>query len=194
MMLTDQNIEDRLMEGDLEIHPLDDPERQIQPASIDLRLSPDDMASPVPQDGSAFDPEVERGASVAVPKTPNGYFLLKPNMFVLASTKESVTIPDDMVGRIEGRSSIGRIGVQVHATAGYCDPGFSGQITLEISNLHNDTPVRLYPDMYIAQLTLMECKSPAERPYGVRSESKYQGQTGPTGSRLADDFEKEDRS
>lgn len=190
-MLTDHDIKTELRRGDLEVDPLENPDRQIQPASIDLRLSSEDMAAPRPEDGSSFDPTCEQGLVDPVPRTPHGYFLLKPNMFVLASTKESVSIPEDLVGRIEGRSSIGRIGVQVHATAGYCDPGFSGQITLEISNLHNDTPVKLYPDMYIAQLTLMECRSPAERPYGGRQDSKYQGQTGPTGSRLADDFEED---
>lgn len=189
MMLTDRDIRLRLEQGELEVHPLDDIDRQIQPASIDLRLSSEDMQAPRPEDGSSFDPECQQGAVDPVPPTQHGYFLLKPNMFVLASTKEFVSIPDHLVGRIEGRSSIGRIGVQVHATAGYCDPGFSGQITLEISNLHHDTPVRLHPGMYIAQLTLMECVSPAERSYGDRKESKYQGQTGPTGSRLAEDFE-----
>jgi len=187
MLLSDKDLRQRLGE-DLLISPLDDPERQIQPASIDLRLSHDDMVVPVPDDGVAFDPHVEDGQVEPLASTPSDYFILPPQTLVLAATLEEVTIPPNLVGRVEGRSSIGRLGVEVHATAGFCDPGFVGDITLELFNKHQNTPVRLYAGMYICQLALTQTTSPAERPYGDRSDSKYQGQGGPTGSRLSDDF------
>lgn len=187
MILSDQSIKQRLDE-DLSVTPMADRSRQIQPASIDLRLSPEAMAIPVPEDGVAFDPHAQLGQVDPLQPTPKGYFILPPQTLVLASTLECVSIPDDLVGRVEGRSSIGRLGVEVHATAGFCDPGFEGDITLELFNKHRATPVRLYAEMYICQLALTRTTTPADRPYGDRSDSKYQGQAGPTGSRLADDF------
>jgi len=111
-------------------------------------------------------------------------FMLHPQQFVLASTIERVTIPPDLVARLEGRSSLGRLGIVVHATAGYIDPGFEGTITLELSNICIH-PIKLYPGMRIAQLSLHELSSAAERPYGAGRGSKYGGQDGPEASRIA---------
>ncbi|MEF8915929.1 dCTP deaminase, partial [Natronomonas sp.] len=115
-------------------------------------------------------------------------FILHPGDFVLGTTKERVEIPDDLIAHVEGRSSLGRLAVVVHATAGLCDPGYEGQITLELSNL-GTAPVALTPEMRISQLTFTELKNPAERPYGAERGSKYQGQAGPQASRIQSDEE-----
>jgi len=115
-------------------------------------------------------------------------FILHPGDFVLGTTAERVAIPDDLVAHVEGRSSLGRLAIVVHATAGLCDPGYEGQITLELSNL-GTAPVALSPGMRVSQLTFTELKRPAERPYGAERGSKYQGQDGPQASRIGDDPE-----
>jgi dCTP deaminase len=110
-------------------------------------------------------------------------FILHPGEFVLASTYEVITLPDDIAGRLEGKSSLGRLGLLTHSTAGFIDPGFSGHITLELSNVAN-LPVKLFPGMKIGQLCLIKLSSPAEHPYGSEKYgSRYQGQRGPTASR-----------
>ena len=110
-------------------------------------------------------------------------FILHPGEFVLASTYEVITLPDDIAGRLEGKSSLGRLGLLTHSTAGFIDPGFSGHITLELSNVAN-LPVKLYPGMKIGQLCLIKLSSPAEHPYGsAQYLNRYQGQRGPTASR-----------
>jgi dCTP deaminase len=109
--------------------------------------------------------------------------VLHPGEFVLGSTLECCTLPDDLAGRLEGKSSLGRLGLLTHSTAGFIDPGFSGHITLELSNVAN-LPITLWPGMKIGQLCLLRLTSPAEHPYGSASVgSKYQGQRGPTPSR-----------
>lgn len=113
--------------------------------------------------------------------------VIHPGEFVLGSTLECLDIPDDMVARVEGRSSYGRLGIIVHATAGYIDPGFKGDITLEMQNLGN-APVKLYPEDRVCQVVFETMTSEAENPYGEKKDSKYMGQTGATGSRL--DIEK----
>ncbi len=115
-------------------------------------------------------------------------FIVQPGEFVLGVTQEKIAVPDDLVVRVEGRSSLGRLGIIVHSTAGYVDPGFSGTITLEISNL-NRLPVALYPGMRICQISFHQMTSPAELPYDKKPFSKYQGQVLPEGSRLAGDPE-----
>ena len=117
-------------------------------------------------------------------------FILHPGEFVLGTTLERLTLPDDIVARIEGKSSLGRLGLLIHATAGFVDPGWSnGQITLELSNVA-PLPIRLWPGMKIAQLSFMRMDAPAERPYGhPELGSKYQGQKGPTPSRYWRNFE-----
>jgi dCTP deaminase len=114
-------------------------------------------------------------------------FILHPGEFVLGSTLERVSLPDDLVGRIEGKSSLGRLGLLIHSTAGFIDAGWTGHLTLELSNVAN-LPITIYPGMKIGQLCLFEMTSPAERPYGERG--KYQGQRGPTPSKFHQDFRK----
>jgi dCTP deaminase len=115
-------------------------------------------------------------------------FVLHPGDFVLGTTVERVEIPPDLIAHVEGRSSLGRLAVVVHATAGLCDPGYRGQITLELSNL-GSAPVALSPGMRISQLTFTELKRPAEEPYGSGRGSKYQDQSGPQASRIGGDRE-----
>src|SRR6201993_526480 len=115
-------------------------------------------------------------------------FVLHPGEFVLASTYEVITLPDDLAGRLEGKSSLGRLGLLTHSTAGWIDPGFSGHVTLELSNVAT-LPIKLWPGMKIGQLCILRLTSPAEHPYGsARVGSKYQGQRGPTPSRSYQNF------
>lgn len=213
MILSDGDIRRRLELGDIVIEPLDDPELQIQPASVDLRLGRefltfdrsniqcihpnkgydvDRYVSQTTLPGSSRNGQQTLGEFELTPST-NGEdvqeeFVLHPGDFVLGTTKERVGIPPDLIAHVEGRSSLGRLAIVVHATAGICDPGFEGKITLELSNL-GTAPVALTPDMRIAQVTFTELSSPAERPYGVERGSKYQGQTGPQASRIQQDHE-----
>ncbi len=115
-------------------------------------------------------------------------FILHPGEFVLASTLEVVGLADDIVARLEGKSSLGRLGLLIHSTAGFIDPGFKGQVTLELSNVAT-LPIVIYPHMKIGQVSFYELSTPAEHPYGsVGAGSKYQGQSGPTPSRVHHDF------
>ncbi|WP_313692184.1 dCTP deaminase [Halorarum halobium] len=190
MILADTDILARLRDGDLVVDPLADVDMQVQPASIDLRLGPEFLEfrrTNIP----CIHPNDEREVDEYVTQThvPEGEdFILHPGDFVLGTTKERVEIPDDLVAHVEGRSSLGRLAIVVHATAGLCDPGYRGQITLELSNLGN-APVALSPGMRVSQLTFTELKSPADRPYGSERGSKYQGQSGPQASRIGDDPE-----
>lgn len=190
MILSDRDLEHRL-DDDLVVEPLLDPELQIQPASIDLRLGHEfvefDRANVPYIKPETFDETNEKTTS-DVFIDDGDEFILHPGDFVLGSTMESVEIPDDLVASIEGRSSLGRLAVVVHATAGWVDPGFCGTVTLELSNLGN-TPVALSPGSRVAQLVLMNLTSEARRPYGVDRGSKYQGQQGPQMSRITDDDE-----
>ncbi|QLD90192.1 dCTP deaminase [Natronomonas salina] len=190
MILSDADIRRRLTDGDLVVEPLDDPELQIQPASIDLRLGREFLEfqrTNIP----CIHPNSEQEVDEYVDETyveEGDDFILHPGDFVLGTTKERVEIPNDIIAHVEGRSSLGRLAVVVHATAGLCDPGYEGQITLELSNL-GTAPVALTPEMRISQLTFTELKSPAERPYGAERGSKYQGQRGPQASRIQSDDE-----
>ncbi len=157
VILSDRDIAQRLAEGSLVIEPLDYSIDPIQPASVDLRLS--DC------------------------KLSNGTRWIFPGEFMLACTLETVHIPPDLVAQVNGKSSLGRLGLSVHITAGFIDPGFRGQITLELHNCSNKT-IRLERRMKICQLVLQRLTSPCERPYGHPTrKSKYQGQTGITPSR-----------
>ncbi|MEM7448844.1 MAG: dCTP deaminase [Myxococcota bacterium] len=188
MILSDADLKKRLEQGDLVVEPIDDPELQIQPASIDLRLGGKFVLYRQPlvpfldaRDTQSLERQVER-----IEVSGDEGFILQPGAFVLGTTFERVRIPDDLVARVEGRSSIGRLAVVVHATAGFIDPGFQGQITLELSNLGR-CAVKLYPGMRISQIVFHEMRSPAERPYGSARGSKYQGQLGPVASRIGAD-------
>ncbi|HEY6078223.1 MAG TPA: dCTP deaminase [Polyangiaceae bacterium] len=186
MILSDRDLRARLAKGDLVVEPLEDPELQIQPASIDLRLDKTFVVFRASR-FACLDPRaIPDDATEQLEVEPGESFVLHPGDFVLGSTIERVRIPHDLVARVEGRSSLGRLAIVVHATAGFIDPGFEGQITLELSNLGR-TAVKLYPGMRISQIVLQEMKSPAERPYGHARGSKYQGQAGPVASRIARD-------
>ena len=190
MILSDADILRRLDEGDLVVEPLSDPDIQVQPASIDLRLGREFLEfqhANIP----CIHPNSEDEVADYVDETvvdEDGEFILHPGDFVLGTTHERVAIPDDLIAHVEGRSSLGRLAIVVHATAGLCDPGYEGQITLELSNL-GTAPVALTPGMRISQLTFTELKTPADRPYGAERGSKYQGQTGPQASKIQGDRE-----
>ena len=189
MILSDRDIRSRLRVGDLVIGPLADEAVQIQPASVDLRLAeeliifhPAQVACLDPRDPSTLARATEH-----VRVEPDQGFILNPGEFVLGCTVERVRIPGDLVGVVDGRSSIGRLAIVVHATAGFIDPGFEGQITLELSNLGR-IPVRLYPGTRLAQIVLHQLTSPAEAPYGNERGSKYHQQTGPQASRIGQEL------
>lgn len=190
MMLSDIDILRRLEEGDLVIDPLDDPELQVQPATVDFRLGQEFLEF---DNGniSCIDPNSEKDIEEYVTKTvvpEDEQYILHAGEFVLGTTKERLEVPRDLIAHVNGRSSLGRIAIVVHATAGVVDPGYHGQITLELSNL-GTTPVALTPDMRIAQLTFTKLQTPAERPYGKERGSKYQNQEGPQATRLQSDRE-----
>ncbi|RRJ31185.1 dCTP deaminase [Halocatena pleomorpha] len=190
MILSDVDILDRIESGDLVVEPLDDLDLQIQPASVDLRLGREFLEFQR-TNISCIHPNSEREVEEYVEETTvedNGEFILHPGDFVLGTTHERVEIPPDLIAHVEGRSSLGRLAVVVHATAGLCDPGFRGKITLELSNL-GTAPVALTPGMRISQLTFTELTTRAERPYGTDRGSKYQDQGGPQASRIQGDRE-----
>ena len=164
----------------------------LQPSSIDVRL---DRYFRVFQNSryTHIDPR-EQQDELTTPVEPDGDdpFVLHPGEFVLGSTFEAISLPDDLAGRLEGKSSLGRLGLLTHSTAGFIDPGFSGHITLELSNVAN-LPITLWPGMKIGQLCLFRLSSPAERPYGSEGVgSRYQGQRGPTPSRAHLNFHQVD--
>jgi dCTP deaminase len=191
MILSDRTIRAELDAGRIGIDPLD--EQCIQPSSVDLRLdrlfrvflNHTMPVIDVKEDLEDLTRLVEIGEGEA--------FILHPGEFVLGSTFERVTLPDDLVGRIEGKSSLGRLGLLIHSTAGFIDAGFSGYLTLELSNVAN-LPITLYPGMKIGQVSFLRMTTPADVPYGsARVGSKYQGQRGPTPSRYWENFRDEER-
>ena len=181
MLLSDRDIKAEISAGRVKVEPFTD--AMIQPSSVDVRLDrffrvfENHKYSVI--DPSTEQPELTREVAVAGDEE----FILHPGEFVLASTYEVITLPDDIAGRLEGKSSLGRLGLLTHSTAGFIDPGFSGHITLELSNVAN-LPVKLFPGMKIGQLCLIKLSSPAENPYGsALYGSRYQGQRGPTASK-----------
>ena len=181
MLLSDRDIRTEITAGRVAVEPFT--ESMVQPSSVDVRL---DRFFRVFENHkySVIDPSIEQSELTReVVVEPNEHFILHPGEFVLASTYEIITLPDDIAGRLEGKSSLGRLGLLTHSTAGFIDPGFSGHITLELSNVAN-LPVKLFPGMKIGQLCLIKLSSPAEHPYGSAVyASRYQGQRGPTASR-----------
>jgi dCTP deaminase len=181
MLLSDRDIAAEIDAGRVKVEPFEP--KMIQPSSVDVRL---DRFFRVFENHrySVIDPSIEQSEltrEVAV--TGGEHFILHPGEFVLASTYEVITLPDDIAGRLEGKSSLGRLGLLTHSTAGFIDPGFSGHITLELSNVAN-LPVKLFPGMKIGQLCLIRLSSPAQHPYGSAIYgSRYQGQRGPTPSK-----------
>lgn len=192
MILSDVDINDAMKNGRIVITPTPK-EDQLQPASIDLRLSNEfakllDSSNPGLQTIDLQEKAKEGLDGYWKCKFPGSGPIINPHEFILGCTIEKIKLPDGIVGRIEGRSSLGRHGLMVHSTAGFIDPGFEGQITLEMFNL-NKSPIRLTPGMKICQIAFEFLSSPAKRPYGSEGlNSKYQGQMGVTISRLHQDF------
>jgi dCTP deaminase len=192
VILSDRSLREQLDAGRIVIDPLDD--SLIQPSSVDVRIShlfrvfrnhsrgvidvkedtrdlTELIEMPIGDDGVGDDP-----------------FMLHPGEFVLGSTFERITVPDDLVGRVEGKSSLGRLGLLIHSTAGFIDAGFDGHITLELANVAS-LPIRLYPGLKFGLVSFMKMTSPADDPYGSGAKgSKYQGQSGPTPSRYFENF------
>ena len=190
-ILSDKDIKKLLNEGHISIEPLDNKEKQIQPSSVDLRIGDEFKVFRVIRTPYIDPKDNEEVASYMESfKVPEGEaFIIHPNEFALATTQETVKLPDDIVARVEGRSSMGRLGVTMHVTAGYIDPGFEGKITLEISNI-GAMPVALYPGQRVCQVVFETMTSPSEIPYGHPSRhSKYMGQEKPESSRIKMDYE-----
>ena len=186
MLLSDRDILAEIAANRLALDPWT-PEL-VQPSSVDVRI---DRYFRVFNNSqyTHIDPAIQQDelTSLVEPKGDDP-FVLHPGEFVLGSTLEVVTLPNDLAGRLEGKSSLGRLGLLTHSTAGFIDPGFSGHITLELSNVSN-LPIKLHPGMKIGQLCLFRLSSPAEHPYGSEKYgSRYQGQRGPTPSRSYQNF------
>ncbi len=194
VILSDRTIREQLAAGRIVIDPLD--ESLIQPSSIDVRIS---NRFRVFRNHTRGVIDVKRDMVdltelVELPVDAEGTsetaFMLHPGEFVLGSTLERIAVPNDLVGRVEGKSSLGRLGLLIHSTAGFIDAGFDGHITLELANVAS-LPITLYPGMKIGQVSFMHMTTPADRPYGSgASGSKYQGQHGPTPSRYFENFER----
>ena len=186
MILSDRSIREAIEARRILVEPLD--EACLQPSSIDVKLS---SLFRVFRNHTAAVIDVKKNLTdltelVEVPD--DGVFMLHPGEFVLGSTLERIAIADDLVARVEGKSSLGRLGLLIHSTAGFIDAGFDGHITLELSNVAN-LPITLYPNMKIGQVSFMTMTTAADRPYGKgASGSKYQGQRGPTPSRYFENF------
>ncbi|MFN8034840.1 MAG: dCTP deaminase [Acidimicrobiia bacterium] len=181
MILSDVSIREELAAGRILIDPLD--EACVQPSSVDLHV--DAYFRVFRNDTTPYiDPkEAQEDLTELVEIKPDGAFILHPGEFVLGSTLERVRLPDDLVARLEGKSSLGRLGLLIHSTAGFVDAGWDGHLTLELSNVAN-LPIAIYPGMKIGQISFLRMTSAAEHAYGSREAgSKYQGQRGPTPSR-----------
>ncbi len=181
MLLSDRDLVSEVKSGQLQLDPFEP--ALIQPSSIDVRL---DRWFRVFNNHlyTHIDPAQQQDELTTLLETGEGQpFVLHPGEFVLASTLEVITLGDQLAGRLEGKSSLGRLGLLTHSTAGFIDPGFSGHVTLELSNVAN-LPITLWPGMKIGQLCIFRLSSPAEHPYGAAVYgSRYQGQRGPTPSR-----------
>ena len=186
MVLSDRSINEAMRSGRLVIDPLGP--NAVQPASVDIRL--DAHFRVFRNHRREYIDIREDLEDLTEPETigEGESFVLHPGEFVLGSTIERVELADDIVARVEGKSSLGRLGLLVHATAGFVDPGWRGHLTLELSNVAT-LPIRLYYGMKIAQLSFQDLSTPADRPYGhPELKSHYQGQTLPTASRVHRDF------
>ncbi len=192
MIYSDRDLKRLLAEGRIQIDPAPDLTTQLGSCSLDLRLS---------NEFSVFeynrypyidirDPEQSRDIMKTLTVDDGQPFVLHPGSFVLAITLETVELPDDIVGRLEGRSSLGRLGIIVHATASVIDPGWQGRIVLELAN-HGQMPVALYPGMRVCSVTFEPLSSPVDVPYWKKKQAKYTNQHSPLGSRIADDGKRE---
>lgn len=181
VLLSDRDIRLAIESGDLGIEPFEP--ANVQPSSVDVRM---DKFFRVFNNSkyTHIDPKLQQDELTSLVEVEGGDpFVLHPGEFVLASTLETFTLPANLAGRLEGKSSLGRLGLMTHSTAGFIDPGFSGHITLELSNVAN-LPIVLWPGMKVGQMALFMMSSPADTPYGSdKLGSKYQGQRGPTPSK-----------
>jgi dCTP deaminase len=187
VVLSDRTIKEQMVAGRIRIEPCDPDD--IQPSSVDLHLGAGFQVfrnSRYPY----IDPSREQaGLMELVKATAEEPFVLHPGEFVLGTTIERVVLADDLVARLEGKSSLGRLGLLIHSTAGYVDPGWDGRLTLELSNVAN-LPIVLMPGMPIGQISFFQMTTPVERPYGTPGlGSKYQGQTDVTSSRMFENFD-----
>lgn len=186
MILSDRTIREEIEAGRIVIDPFDD--AAVQPSSVDLRV---DRYFRVFRNHSSrvIDVKENQESLTELVEAPGGDpLILHPGEFVLGSTLERVALPDDIVGRLEGKSSLGRLGLLIHTTAGFVDPGFDGYLTLEFSNVAN-LPITVYPEMKIGQISFLRMTTAADSPYGSSAlGSKYQNQRGPTASRYFENF------
>jgi dCTP deaminase len=185
-VLSDRTIREEIAAGRLGIEPFE--EDALQPASVDLRLDRQFRLFRVTSRPFVDVREAVEDLTELVVIGEGEPFIIQPGTFCLGSTVETITLPRDIVARVDGKSSLGRLGLLVHATAGYVDPGWTGKLTLELSN-QSQMPIALYPGMRIAQISFLRLTTPVDRPYGSPGlGSKYQGQTGPTPSRISEEF------
>jgi dCTP deaminase len=188
VILSDRTIREEIERGRIEIDPFEP--ACVQPSSVDLHV---DRTFRVfhNQRHPFIDVKKEMTDLTELVEVPEDEpFILHPGEFVLGSTYERVRLPDDLVARLEGKSSLGRLGLLIHSTAGYVDPGWDGYLTLELSNVAN-LPITIYPRMKIGQISFFRLSTAADVPYGSRGAgSKYQGQRGPTASRFFEEFRK----
>ena len=186
MLLSDRDIRQELADSRIKLEPYD--EQMLQPSSVDVRLDKffrlfDNHKYPF-IDPAEEQPDLTRLVEVEAGEP----FILHPGEFVLGATYEQVSLPDDIAARLEGKSSLGRLGLLTHSTAGFIDPGFTGHVTLELSNVAT-LPITLWPGMKIGQMCFFRLSSPAENPYGSQKYgARYQGQRGPTASRSWQNF------
>jgi dCTP deaminase len=187
MILSDRTIAEEVKAGRIVIDPFD--EACVQPSSVDLHCD-----SQFRVFANSRYPFIDVRAEMpdlteVVEMKPDEPFILHPGEFVLGSTLERIALPDDLVARLEGKSSLGRLGLLIHSTAGYVDPGWDGYLTLELSNVAN-LPITIYPGMKIGQISFFRLTTPADVPYGsAGTRSKYQNQRGPTASRFFEEFD-----
>lgn len=186
MLISDRDIRTQIDSGRIVLDPFEP--SMVQPSSVDVRIDKlfrlFDNHKYAHIDPAEEQPELTRLVEVAADEP----FILHPGEFVLGSTYEAVTLPDDVAARLEGKSSLGRLGLLTHSTAGFIDPGFSGHVTLELSNMAT-LPIKLWPGSKIGQLCFFQLSSPAEHPYGSGAYgNRYQGQRGPTASRSYQNF------
>ena len=183
MVLSDRSIREAVAEGRVAITPFDD--ELVQPSSVDLRVGPHFRVFRNNRRTCIDVRESAEGLTELITASEDDPFILHPGEFVLGATAEQVRIGDDLVARLEGKSSLGRLGLLIHSTAGFIDPGFEGTITLELSNVAT-LPITIYPGMKIGQISFLQMTTPADNPYGSgtnAASSKYKGQLEPTESK-----------
>ena len=186
MVLSDHSLREQLAAGRIIIEPYD--EQCVQPSSIDVKVSNLFRVFRNHTAGIIDVKEDMEDLTELITVPDDGVFMLHPGEFVLGSTLERVVVPSDLVARIEGKSSLGRLGLLIHSTAGFIDAGFDGHVTLELANVAS-LPITIYPQMRIGQISFLQMTTAADNPYGSGANgSKYQGKRGPTPSRYFENF------